>query len=117
MDIQSVYKASTLGYTNFLAYQSIDRTIRGVNISWASENTTVFETSTGDRDTFVLREMNQSDPVVALGGTNLMISVVKNVGGGASLIMFFQEQGDDISFYRRDDNYDSHLWEKVPNIL
>lgn len=99
-------------------YQSIDQSIRGVNITFAAENTTVAEDAlTGKRDTWILTQANTSDPVTALGGTQLAITAYATADGGAVSAAFFQEQGDDISFYTRDAYNESATWQRVGNIV
>ena len=65
--------------------------IHGYNISWAAENTT-----TVDGSEFVV----QGDP--GISGTHLSVSAIPNSGGGNSIIVFYQTEGNDITEYTRD---------------
>lgn len=109
--IQSVYKASPIAYTNALVYQSIDRTIRGYNISFAAENTTLAAIQgLEDPDHWILNDGNN---VNAMGGTQLIVQGVPTGGRSASFLAFFQERGNDISLYTRDLYNESAVWTKA----
>ena len=93
--IPDVYPATSLGYTTYFYAQSADRSIRGYNVSFSAENTTIVP-----EDTFTVRSPAQ--PVYALGGTHLTVTSVatKDTGGFIaydSLYVFFQTTGDDIT--------------------
>ena len=90
--INNVDPATSLGYTNFFyAQDAASKMIRGYNISWASENTSIVTA-----DTFTV----QGDPGIA--GTHLSVSALPNLSGGNDLVVFFQTNGSDISEYTRD---------------
>jgi hypothetical protein len=91
--IENVYPSTSLGYTTYF-YTQLDNTqIKGYNISFNSESTQL------------LNDITVSDtqgPIDAIGGTHMTCSAVSNPSGGASLYVFVQEEGDDISVYTRD---------------
>lgn len=112
LDIQSVYKASPIVYTPYLVYQSIDSTIRGVNITFDAEHTKVALDSNGTRDTWVLSESESGDEVMAMGGTQLVTAGAATSGGDV-IIAAFQETGDDIKVYTRDFYQEGAAWQKA----
>ena len=67
--------------------------IRGYNISWAAENTTILE---GEGNQFTV----QGEP--GLPGTHLSVTAIPNYSGGNELLVFYQTNGTDISEYTRD---------------
>ena len=84
--------ATSLGYTNyFYAQIADDSTIHGYNISWAAENTTIIP----DSDFAV-----GVDP--GIPGTHLSVSAIPNLGGGNTIIVFYQVVGNDVTEYTRD---------------
>ncbi|KAI6859960.1 hypothetical protein KC338_g7156 [Hortaea werneckii] len=92
--INDVHPASSLGYTNYFYAQSAsDNMIRGYNISWAAENTTILE---GEGNQFTV----QGEP--GLPGTHLSVTAIPNYSGGNELLVFYQTNGTDISEYTRD---------------
>ncbi|RMY31329.1 hypothetical protein D0866_07363 [Hortaea werneckii] len=92
--INDVYPATSLGYTNYFYAQSAsDRMIRGYNISWAAENTTILQ---GEVNQFTV----EGEP--GLPGTHLSVTAIPNYSGGNELLVFYQTNGTDISEYTRD---------------
>jgi hypothetical protein len=70
-----------------------DSTIHGYNVSFSAENTTI------------LNEIVVSDangPVKFLNGTHMTVSAVPDTSGGATLLVFAQTEGNDITLYTRD---------------
>ena len=65
--------------------------IHGYNISWAAENSTIMGGSE-----FIV----EGDP--GISGTHLSVSAIPNSGGGNSIIVFYQIEGNDITEYTRD---------------
>ena len=91
--IEHVYPSTSLGYTTYFYAQLEDTQIKGYNISFNSEHTQL------------LNDITVSDtqgPVDVIGGTHMTCSAVGNPSGGASLYVFAQDAGDDISVYTRD---------------
>lgn len=89
--INGVHPSTSLGFTNYFYWQdAATNMIMGQNISWAAENTSfVGEPFTVD-----------GDP--GIGGTHLSVSALPNAGGGNTLTVFFQVDGDDVREYTRD---------------
>ena len=110
LDLASVYKASAIGFTNYIVYQSIDRSIRGSSVNFAAENTT---TNSTDRWTIT----DNGNIIEALGGTQLSITAVVTRSGGALLMALFQEVGNDIRLYTRDAFSPSALWTAGESIV
>lgn len=74
-----------------------DRTIKGYNVSYASENTTLTEA-----EAFAVAD--PAGPVKALGGTHFTVTSYREQQGANSwdsLYVFFQREGDDISAFTR----------------
>lgn len=93
MNIGSVYPATSLGYTTFFYAMQENHYVKGYNVSYQSENTTV------------LNDITVSDttgPIPGLPGTHMTVSAVANPSGGASLYVFYQVEGDDITVFTRD---------------
>lgn len=110
MAIPGVHPSSSLGYTNYLALQYGDETIRGYNISWAAENTTIAPAKNGGvgYDEWTIQG------VVGLPGTHLSITALADQSGGSHLTIFFQENGTDIVQYTRDDTAGAFTYSEVP---
>ena len=84
--------ATSLGYTNYFYAQSgDDQSIQGYNITWAAENTEIVH----DSDFTI-----GGDP--GISGTHLSVKLLENAGGGNSILVFYQTEGDDITEYTRD---------------
>ncbi|CAE7214206.1 hypothetical protein PTNB85_06952 [Pyrenophora teres f. teres] len=97
--IPNVYPITSLGYTTYFYAQMADRTIRGYNISFASENTQL----AGEDSSFAITD--PAGPVQALGGTHLTLTAFAEKDGERtlwdSLYVFFQTEGDDITAFTR----------------
>lgn len=91
--IPNVYPSTSLGYTTYFYSQLANTEIQGYNITFNSENTQIANQIT---------VADTSGPVNVLGGTHMSCSAVGNPSGGASLYVFAQDNGDDISVYTRD---------------
>lgn len=96
-------------------YQSIDSTTRGVNISFAAENTTVQRNSSGDRQSWVL-STGGSD-VHAMGGIQLSFTNMMNANGGYDVVALSRRAGDEISVYTRDGFTEDGVWQKLGNLV
>ncbi|KAJ9640892.1 hypothetical protein H2199_005560 [Coniosporium tulheliwenetii] len=77
---------------------------KSYNISWHAEQTRIVEEDT-------LTVQVQGGPV-GLPGTHLSVSTIPDRSGGDSLIVFFQQEGDDITMYTRD--MEGGQWTFVP---
>jgi hypothetical protein len=110
VSIPGVHPSSSLGYTNYLALQYGDETIRGYNISWGAENTTIAPAKDGGpgNDEWTIPN------AVGLPGTHLSITALADQSGGAHLAIFFQENGTDIVQYARDDAAGAFTYSEVP---
>ena len=94
--IPDVHPSTSMAYTNYLAYQGSDGFIRGANISWAAENTSIYATRNGTGlDTWII-------PDAGVLGTHLSITALTDGSGEAYLSVWFQENGNDISQFSRD---------------
>lgn len=91
MQIPNVNPATSLGYTNVFYAQLTDNMIHGYNITWDAENTSIDE---------ALNFVVQGEP--GISGTHLSVSTIPNPGGGDSLIVFYQVEGNDVTEYVRD---------------
>jgi hypothetical protein len=83
--IQDVYPTTSLGYTTYFYAQMADRSMRGFNILYQAENTTIID------------EHVVTDPagsVKGLGGTHLAMTGYKD-----SMYVFYQTEGDDITAF------------------
>ncbi|KAF2402645.1 hypothetical protein EJ06DRAFT_528740 [Trichodelitschia bisporula] len=93
--INNVWPSTSLGYTTFFYAQSDDGFVRGYNISYEAESTTIVQ----DNTTIV---GDASGPVAAIGGSHLTVSAIPNQkGAGANLWVFYQVNGDDITVFQR----------------
>jgi hypothetical protein len=94
--IPNVHPSTSLGYTTFFYAQEADtHHIRGYNISYNAENTTIIH---GDD----LAVGGTSGPVPGLPGTHMTVSAVPNQSGGAELYVFYQTVGNDVTLFKRD---------------
>lgn len=109
INIGNVQKASSMGYTNYAIYQHQDGTIRGADILFAAENTTIRSWSPNVPDTFVLQ--TNSKDIHALRATHMSITGTKTVSNGQSLLVFFQEAGNDMRMYTRDAVNTGGVWQ------
>lgn len=108
--IPGVHPSSSLGYTNYLALQYGDETIRGYNISWAAENTSFAPAKGGGPGIDEWTIPN----VVGVPGTHLSITALADQSGGSHLTIFFQENGTDIVQYDRDDTAGAFTYSEMP---
>ncbi|KAH9832708.1 hypothetical protein Tdes44962_MAKER00188 [Teratosphaeria destructans] len=91
ISIPDVNPATSLGYTNFFYAQAADTNlIMGYNVSWDAENTS-----------FVGRPFNVAD-IPGLSGTRFAVNAMPTLSNGNDLVVFFQENGSDVSQYTRD---------------
>jgi len=99
--VNNVYPTTSLGYTNNLyAQNAADLYFYGYNITWAAENSTIdapFRVDSSD---------------VPLAGSHLSVSDLPNPSGGHNLVVFFQQNGTDISEYTRDSV--AGAWSSIP---
>ncbi|KAF2269247.1 hypothetical protein CC78DRAFT_605597 [Lojkania enalia] len=97
--IGDVYPASSMGFTTFFYAQMADKTIKGFNITYDAENTTI-ET----QDTFTIG--GPAGALPGLGGTHLTVTAYAEKDGNDetiwdSLYVFYQRAGDDITAFTR----------------
>jgi len=85
--VDNVYSASSLGYTSLLFAQHNDSTIHSFNVTFSAENTTI------SNDVVVI---DGNGPVKGLLGTQIFVTETE-----ASILAFFQTNGDDITVYVR----------------
>ncbi|KAK3701411.1 hypothetical protein LTR37_015509 [Vermiconidia calcicola] len=90
-EIPNVNCATSLGYTNYFYVQLEDNTINGYNISWGAERTTILSD-----DHFLVGDE------LGISGTHLSVTAIPDQGGGNSLLVFYQVEGNDITEYTRD---------------
>ena len=106
--IPDVHPSSSLGYTNYLACQFGDETVRGYNISWAAENTTIFPAKDGGTgyDEWTI------PAAFGVPGTHMSITALPDQSGGAHLAVLFQTDGNDVTMFSRDDS--GGVWTSSP---
>jgi len=103
VNINSVHPSSTLSYTNYLVYQSLDRTIQGSNILFAGPNGTAPEdTIVSLTDHFVVFDTNTMQNVPAISSSHLCNTAVPTKTKGILLVVLFQVDGNDVRQYNRD---------------
>ena len=100
--IPNVHPSTSMGYTNYLTYQFWDETIRGVNVSWAAENTSFFPAALDSGQNHDLDEWQI--PTAGVPGTHMSITALSDVSGGVHLAVFFQTEGDDFKMWSRDNS-------------
>ena len=110
VSIAGVHPSSSLGYTNYLVLQYGDETIRGYNISWAAENTTIAPAKDGGPgfDEWIVPN------VVGLPGTHMSVTALADESGGSHLTVFFQTNGTDITQFVRDDTGGAFTSNEMP---
>lgn len=103
ISIPNVHPSSSIGYTEYLVLQAADNTIRGYNISWAAENTSIAPAYDGSAgyDEWVIHFLNGSD-VNALSETHLACIALRLPDGRAEEAVYFQIKGDDMILWTRD---------------
>lgn len=97
----TVHYNTSLGYTVWFFMQKDDLTVSGHNISWAAENTTIFNKDGGGPDSFVI-SANTGKPYQGLPGTHLTVTALPNKSGGASEYVFYQTSSSNITEFSRD---------------
>ncbi len=103
VNIAGVHPSTTLSYTNYLVYQSLDRTIQGSNILFFGPNGTAPEdTITSPTDSFVVFDANTQQNVSAISSSHLCNTAITTGTDGIQLIVLFQVDGDDVQQYNRD---------------
>lgn len=82
--------------------QNADYSVSGHNISWAAENTTIFDKESGSgKDSFVISE-NTGKPSKGLPGTHLTVTALPTKSGGANEFVFYQTDSSNITEFSRD---------------
>lgn len=81
--------------------QNADYTVSGHNISWAAENTTIFNKDSGGKDSFTISE-STGKPSQGLPGTHLSVTALPTKSGGANEYVFFQTDSSNITEFSRD---------------
>ncbi|KAF7194603.1 hypothetical protein HII31_04109 [Pseudocercospora fuligena] len=89
ISIPNVHPSTSLGYTNAFYAQLEDLYIHGFNISWAAENTSMYD------------PFEVGGPQ-GLPGTHMSVTALPNNSGGSDLLVFYQTNGSAISEYTRD---------------
>lgn len=119
LSVTDLHPLSSLGYTNYIAYQAADATIRGLRVIWDAENTRPAESqgTVNTPDDWTLRDVQTGDPVVAVGGTHLSITSLGTASGGSRVAMFLQATGDDVSVYTRDMADSDSLWQTAQQVI
>lgn len=98
----TVHANTSLGYTVWFFMQNADNTLSGHNISWAAENTTIFnKDSNGNKDSFTISE-NTGKPSVGLPGTHLSVTALPTKSRGANEFVFYQTDSSNITEFSRD---------------
>ncbi len=105
--INDVHPSTSIGYTDFMIYQSSDHTIIGMNVTWAAEHTDIapakdatssaVESVSEDYDAWALQPQDK-----AIGGTHMAITGSTPVSGGRQELLFYQMTGDDLRLGKRD---------------
>ena len=81
--------------------QNADYTVSGHNISWAAENTTIFNKDGGGKDSFTISE-STGKASKGLPGTHLSVTALPTKSGGANEFVFFQTDSSNITEFSRD---------------
>jgi len=105
VNITGVEPSTSLGYTNYLVYQSADGTIQGANVLFFGPNNTAPEdtiVSPTDRFTISLSNGEVSQNVTGILSTHLSNTALRTESEGVILAVFFQVEGDGIQQYNRD---------------
>ncbi|KAJ9652755.1 hypothetical protein H2198_008027 [Neophaeococcomyces mojaviensis] len=106
--VTGLQKDSSLGYTDYMIYQAQDTTIRGANVTWGAENTTVAQGNQNGLDTWILQAGSQD--IHAIRGTHLSITAIATASKGRAMLAFFQQKGNDVRMYSRDVLNTGGLW-------
>lgn len=98
--IPNVDPTTSLGYTTYLYMQMADQTIKGFNVQYDAQNTYIND------DQFTIAPLGA--PEKALSGTHLTATAItvpsdknSSIAEWASLYVFVQTVGDDITAYAR----------------
>ena len=102
VSIPNVHPSSSIAYTYYIVFQAADNTIRGYNISFAAENTSIAPAYDGSAgyDEWVIHFPNGSD-VNALPETHLATTALALPDGGEEEGVYFQIKGDDMMLWTR----------------
>lgn len=119
LSVENIHPMSSLGYTNYIAYQSNDTKIQGLNVIWDAENTRIAGSERTDDglDGWILRDVQTGEPVRAVAGTRLSITALSTPSGGSRLTVFFQAVGNDMVMYTRDMSEAIGLWQAAQRIV
>ena len=100
ISIPNLHPSTSISYTNYITLQAADNTIRGYNVSWGAENTSLAPAPGGAAgyDEYIVHTLNGSD-VYALSGTQLTCTALATLEGGADLAVYFQSSGDDMMLW------------------
>lgn len=103
--IDNVYPAASMGYTTYFYTQMADKSIKGFNIDFNAE-----KTSLQDQSAFTIKDSGGA-AVAGLGGTHLTCTAYTEFKSGAnqtdanklwdSLYVFYQTEGNDITALSR----------------
>lgn len=107
INLTNVHPSTSIGYTDFMIYQTLDGSIHGVNISWAAEDTAIApakqstsgaaESVDGNVDGWALQPQD-----AGIGGTHMAITGSTPASGGRQELLFYQAKGDDLRLGKRD---------------
>lgn len=107
VSIPNVHPSTSLGYTDYLVYQDADSLIRGVNVLWAAENTSIanIPSSPNTQDAWTVDASHRG-----ISGTHFAITGLATQSGGRQLALFYQsvsdvDGGDGLTIGFRDSSY------------
>lgn len=101
-----------------MLYQDENAAIRGANINWAAENTTIaISDSSGRPDIFTIEDLSGSEAMAAIRGTHMCITALRIASGGAELQIIFQQTGDNVSCYTRDMDKVDGDWQRAASVV
>lgn len=119
VNITGLHPSSSLGYTDFMIYQTLDGAIHGVNVTWAAEDTVIApakqstqnaaESNSTDYDEWALQPQD-----VGIGGTHMAITGSQPASGGRQELLFYQETGNDLRLGKRDADGGDFSFVEVP---
>lgn len=108
INIPNIHPSSSLGYTDFMIYQTADSIVHGVNITWAAENTVIAPAKQATSSSVESSNSNSLDQWAlqaqdtGLGGTHMAITGSQPISGGRQELLFYQAEGDDLRVGKRD---------------
>lgn len=107
INITNIHPSSSLGYTDFMIYQTVDDLIHGVNITWAAEDTAIApakeSTSSAEESNSDSQDQWALEPKdTGLGGTHMAITGSQPISGGRQELLFYQSEGNDLKLGKRD---------------